>query len=334
MPKELVFKCLRWWIPKSVFIDVLYSARVQRAHYKNLMVCASVWMCPICSAKISERRRVELAGAIDANADELQVALVSFTLHHSAKDSLKVMLNRLLESYRELKSGRTWKDFSQESLLVGSIRSLETTYGVNGWHPHLHVLMFFCKGANLDAVEEFLKTRWLYVLDRNGATASYRRGVDFRTADRDVAEYVAKFGHEPVNLKRPGKWTMEHELTKGVAKIARGAKGKSPTQLLADFVDGDRASAMLWQEYARAFKGKRQLVWSRGLRTKLGLGYEETDEAIAKREDEQAVRLLSLTLRQWRTVLGNDARGEVLEIASSGDRDQVLEFLERIGACD
>jgi hypothetical protein len=64
------------------------------------------------------------------------------------------------------------------------------------------------------------------------------------------------------------------------------------------------------------------------------LDRDETDEEIAKREDEQAIRLLSLTLKQWRIVLGNDARGDVLEIANAGDRDQVLAYLERIGACD
>lgn len=43
-------------VRRSVFIIV----PVCRAHYFGLQACASLWTCPICAAKISECRRVEL----------------------------------------------------------------------------------------------------------------------------------------------------------------------------------------------------------------------------------------------------------------------------------
>ena len=169
------------------------------------------------------------------------------------------------------------------------------------------------------------------MLASNSRTASYARGVDVRTAESDVAEYVAKFGHEPVDMKRPGKWTIEREMTKAPAKVAKGEKGRSPMQLLADYTAGDKKAGELFKEYAAAFKGRNQLVWSRGLRDRLGLGKEETDEEVAKREDEAAHLLAEVTMPQWRVVLANDARGELLEIASSGDRAAVDRFLLSIG---
>jgi hypothetical protein len=40
-----------------------------------------------------------------------------------------------------------------------------------------------------------------------------------------------------------------------------------------------------------------------------------------------AVLLATLSLREWRAVLANDARGELLAVAGSGDRDLVRSFV-------
>lgn len=332
MPNELVAKCLRSVIPGSPGVDVLYSAQIQRAHYKHLQVCASVWMCPVCSAKITERRRVELTDVL--GKIDLDIVLVTFTLQHDNDDDLKGSLDALSDSFRVLKQGRKWVQFSNDFGLVGFIRALEVTHGVNGWHPHLHVLFFFHRGVDRARLENFLKSHWSAMLDRSGRTASWRRGVDVQKGDNAVAEYVAKYGHEPIHLAR--SWGVEHELTKAPVKLARGSKGNTPLDLLAQSLMDPkkkkrRRAASLWKTYAKAFKGRRQLVWSHGLRKKFGLVKDETDEEIAKREDEQAQLLAMISLRNWRIVLANDARGEVLEVASSGDRKQLDEFLRSIG---
>ena len=46
---------------------------------------------------------------------------------------------------------------------------------------------------------------------------------------------------------------------------------------------------------------------------------------------DDAVLLGLLTRAQWRVILGNDARGELLEVARSGDWQQVEMFLARLG---
>jgi hypothetical protein len=48
---------------------------------------------------------------------------------------------------------------------------------------------------------------------------------------------------------------------------------------------------------------------------------------------DDAVLLGLLTRAQWRVVLANDARGELLEVARSGDWQHVETFLAGIG-CD
>jgi len=308
---------------------VMFAERMKRAHYKHLFVCGSVWMCPLCAAKISERRRVELSQALE-NSD-FSFALVSLTLQHSGGDKLKDSLEVLLHARHRLKNGREWKDFCCKFGIVGTISALESTYGVNGHHPHSHNLLVSRVPLDAAAVHAFIFPRWLAGLLEHGKLATSERGVHVRTAKSDVADYVAKWGHEPRNLKRPNGWTIEHELTKSVSKMSRGDQGFTPLDLLQAFNAGDDRAGEVWQEYAVTFKGRHQLQWSRGLRELLGLGRIESDVEIAARADEPAVLLAALTRAQWNVILGNDARGEVLEIASSGDVEQLQKFLSEIG---
>lgn len=336
MPREGVSFCLRRrgfdHDAKRFYQDVqvLYAEHLKRAHYGHLFICGSPWMCPICSAKISERRRVELTQAIE-NSD-LHFALASFTLQHSIKDSLKNSLDALLHARHILKSGRPWQNFKREFEIVGTISSLETTYGVNGHHPHSHNLLVARRPLDARAVHECLYPLYQAALLERDRSATSKRGLDVRTAQSDVALYVAKFGHEPKNPKRPFGWTIEHELTKSVSKMSRGDQGFTPLDLLQAFMMGDQRAGKVWQEYAAAFKGRHQLQWSKGLRAILGLGKAESDLEIAQRIEEPAILLAALSLYQWQVVLGNDARGELLEVASSGDVGELQKFLRDIGA--
>jgi len=337
MPRDGVAFCLRRraFDPdrNRFFSDVLvmYAEHLKRAHYKHLFICGSVWMCPICAAKVSERRRVELAQAIENS--KYHLALVSLTLQHSTEDTLKNSLDALLHSRERLKSGRAWTKFCDEFGIVGTISSLEVTYGVNGWHPHFHTLLVARRRLDWRKVQGFLFPRWLASLSECNRSASSDRGVDVRTAQSDVAQYVAKFGHEPKDRKRPFGWTIEHELTKSVSKMSRGDQGLTPLDLLQAFMlERDQRAGKLWQEYAGTFKGRHQLQWSRGLRSLLGLGKSESDLEVALRNDHPASLLATLNLHQWQVILGNDARGELIEVASSGDVEKLEAFLVGLGA--
>jgi hypothetical protein len=336
MPREGVSFCLRRrgfdHDAKRFFSDVqvLYAEHLKRAHYGHLFICGSPWMCPICSAKISERRRVELAQAIE-NSD-FHFALASFTLQHSIEDSLKSSLDALLHARHLIKRHRAWENFKRDFGIVGTISSLETTYGVNGHHPHSHNLLVARRRLDAGIVHDVLFPLYRAALSERDRSATAARGLDVRTAQSDVALYISKFGHEPKNPKRPFGWTIEHELTKSVSKMSRGDHGFTPLDLLQAFMMGDQHAGKLWQEYAGTFKGRHQLQWSKGLRSILGLGKAESDLEIAQRIEEPAILLATLSLHQWQVILGNDARGEVLEIASSGDPRQLQEFLHEIGA--
>ena len=63
----------------------------------------------------------------------------------------------------------------------------------------------------------------------------------------------------------------------------------------------------------------------------LGTEEEKSDEELAQEQQEDAVLLGRLTRAQWRVVLANDARGELLEVARSGEWEQVVAFLLTLG---
>lgn len=311
LPNERVSFCLRKMQPQKDFVEVWKSSETGRAHYRNLCRCESVWHCPVCSAKISEERRVELSEALAAS--KLAKLLITYTVQHDKSYKLAAMTDSTLKAFRAFKSGREFQDIKTIYRWHGSIRALEPTHGHYGWHPHIHELVLLeneLSGYALQDLEKALKTRWKAVLAKNGLTASYKYGLDVKTAENAISGYLTKIGEK---LPDTG-WTLEHELTKGTVKQGR-AGGRTATQLLYDYGMGDIAAGRLWQEYAMAFKGKKQLVWSKGLRDELGLGVEKSEGELLDETSEQDVCWAKLTLEQWRAVMRADRRGEVLENA-------------------
>ena len=102
------------------------------------------------------------------------------------------------------------------------------------------------------------------------------------------------------------KWGCDRELTQAHVKRAKGG-GRSPWQLLEDAANGDRRAVSLFVEFAHAFKGARQLTWSRGLRDRYGLSDEVADAQAASEEDVPPVLgtiALSIFKRVMRAGLG------------------------------
>jgi hypothetical protein len=201
---------------------------------------------------------------------------------------------------------------------------------------HFHEILLFERELTADdlaALESELKGEkgkpetglWGWALAQNGRDASWQHGVDVRAGDSYVQEYLAKYDRLP---EKTG-WTIEHELTKSAVKKS-SLHGRTPYELLDLYGQGDERAGALWMEFARAFKGARQLVWSRGLKARLGV-VEMSDEEIALDEREPADLLAELTLEEWRHVMGLDLRAELLNVASAGDVTKLLEWLAEWG---
>lgn len=326
LPGERVSLCLRSIAPGKHHVDVMHAEAEKRAYFQNLMVCARVWQCPVCAAKITEQRRQELAFGVAASGK--YPVLVTFTLRHRAGDLLADLLAALIESHRALKSGELWQNIASEFFWYGSIRALEVTHGRNGWHPHMHELVLLDQKptpAHLHGLQRALRERWEKMLQRRGFDASWRRGVVVEQEEQKVLDYITKFGREPVNTG----WTAVHEVTKAPVKKSN-AGGRTPFQLLADYGAGDLRAGRLFVEYSETFKGRKHLFWSRGLKGELGIAAVD-DGTLAAAEPDDVARLLArLSPVEWKAVLYPDRRGELLDIARDGDVDKLQDWLSEL----
>ena len=309
--------CMRLVKPQRSTVDILTSNG--NTHYSGLTVCGSVWLCPICAAKISEKRRVELKRAVAyARENGYQVLLLTQTIPHYAHQRLKPLLAKFQQARITQRNRKSWKRIAQSVGLVGTLRSLEVTHGENGWHVHTHELLFVKSENPINPkvlTAEILPT-WQSACESVDLDIPNHHGVDVQ--DGTYAEQYVN------------KWGIEEEMTKSHVKHGREG-GRTPWDVLRDYLAfGDCDDAELFREFAKAFKGKRQLTWSRGLRDLLHLGVELSDEELAAQEEEQAELLGSLSLVQWRFILAKDARGEVLEVARSGGWNGVLKYLNRL----
>jgi hypothetical protein len=286
---------------------VFKSQEHNKAFYAGLQVCASVWACPVCAAKISERRRAELVSALAvARSTGMQVYLLTLTVPHGLGDDLKALLEQIHKAYSKTTQGRAGQNIRKLLGLRGTVRALETTYGLNGFHPHLHVLLFLDAGLSPAAVQNAFAPLWQKACERSGLP----RPSDEHGCRVDDGTYAAAYA---------SKWGLESELTKSHTKKGRNGS-RTPWDFLRAVLhksDGWQQSAILFRTYAEAFKGKRQLYWSNGLRDLLAMGEQATDEELAAVQEDSALMLADLTDEQWRAILRTRSESIVLDMAET-----------------
>lgn len=303
-----------------------------RARLTGVTTCGMVWTCAVCAAKIAEERRRELQAGMVRHVKAGGAAylltltfpheLGEFTLHEQL-----ALFTKALGVYKASRAYRRILGPKGSAARLGSVKSLEVTHGPNGFHPHVHELIFarrraFGEGApgeepSLSSIDiDELRAAWLHALLKVRLLPAYkldwavRYAFDLRGGEA-AADYIAKFGKD-------GRWGQSQEMTGHVKKIgAREVEGRAhrtPFQLLADSMAGDQEAGALFIVYASAFRGKRQLTWSPGLKRALGLR-DLTDEEIAGDDAPrpEEVAICDFTMEQLALITSRRALGEVVE---------------------
>lgn len=295
---------------------------VDAAFYGNLFCCGSVWGCPVCSPRISEVRAHEVGDAMDRHYAAGGICLmITLTIPHRRDDRLKGLLDQFLKTIRRFKSGGDWTRLKTAIGFIGGIRGLETTYGVNGWHPHIHEVLFVASIAHWRAfdrisdLEDHLSDRWRAFVRDHGFGETNDHGLKLELAT--ASGYIAKFGD-------PTAWGADREIARGISKQS---SGMSPWDLL-DRAGSDSFYGNLWKEYYEAFRGKRQLVWSRGLReTVFPELKERTDQQIAAEIPDGFVEVGSLSESEWNWIQSRGTQGaflyDVVEVGFTKAKEQL-----------
>jgi hypothetical protein len=312
----------------------------------GVIVCASVWSCAVCQARIRAARADELARSAGAWLTSGRgLYLVTLTAPHWGNVLLEDVpaeeaawrgytsgrgqLSRMTEGWSRLTAGGWWtgrarqkdgapipwsdrwsadpevmrreittgytddgepvrqavvwkRGWRQRHAVAGYTRTIEITSGDNGWHSHIHALVWTEDPASEAAaavMEGELYDRWATVCRRVGLpTPSPEHGVQvdpiIRGQQQTEAQirYIAKlddgFEDPPAGGPAPdvdGARTIAQEMVRADIKLAK-AKGQTPFQIATAAVAGDPVARARWGEYCRATKGLRCLTWSQGLR--------------------------------------------------------------------
>lgn len=301
------------------------------ARFSNIGTCGSVWHCPVCSVKVSEQRRKELQRAmvVWVTCKCGNAYLLTLTFPHSDEDSLAGNMIKFEKAIQTFKNSRTYKNTHKRYGSVGVITSREVTWGTNGWHPHLHMLVFAGQGMDSDRRTMFmLKSAWLRACKKHGLLdrASrlknmrdfWKHALDLRGGEK-AAEYIAKFG-------RDERWGVSSEMTRFHSKVGirKGAwmddQHYTPFQILEWATNGDKIASALFREYAVAYHGKRMINWSRGLADKIGVDKTQlTDEEVSEQETNPLPEedfAGNLCFEQFRALIRRNLLGEFQEYVS------------------
>lgn len=311
--------CQKRRIDATKPVNVKYNPVRGKAHYDNVQRCGSVWTCIICGRKIIEGRRKEVrAGVANWQARGGYVYMMTLTNRHHQGDNLQQLLKGQAKAKQKLWEKTKVKKMMQTLGYVGRITATESPYSdVNGWHPHYHVLLFFDHEINAQGLQTFLGHEWIEACRKAGMKLpTIEHGIRIDKADLSSGDYIAK-------------WGVESELTKGHVK--KGCKDSlTPFDLLRQSEDNPRYRH-LFRQFADAFKGKRQLHWTKGLKALLGVD-EVSDEQLAEETEKQSVEIKEVATQIWRIILRYKIRGEYLnacrlDYLEGGANDNVVNLI-------
>lgn len=296
-----------------------------RAYYSNLQLCANVHVCPVCAAKIRYQRALEIAVACSiALSMGWGIEFVTLTMPHDQGDRLAALLVAVAESYTATRSGRAAQAEREMLGILHTIKALEITVGPNGWHPHLHVLVFTARPLTSRQRRQLRNGwhgRWADAIEHAGYRRPLRRLCDVRQVwnAAGVGRYVAAVDN------------VANEMARADLKQGRGSDHRSPWRLLADLVEcGEVDDLSLWHEYERAMKGKYALRWSAGLKALLGQAESPTDEEVVLQStNDPTIAVISAAL--WPVVCNiRGMRLHILQVAEREGVEAVNELLAKL----
>ena len=271
-------------------VEVRYSDGIG-AGLAGLTTCGSVWACPVDSAKILAHRQDEVRAAVARHLEDgkpgRQIAMLTLTMRHRAGQPLATLWGALSTAWASVTSGRLWQVEKAAHGVVGWLRVVELTHGRNGWHVHVHALLFLdsetpATRATLTTWRKSIVGRWSRALERKDLSPALDRAQDFHLVEGDVEPLAGYFTKQTDDTVAE---SIALEFTHTASKTARAASGgRSPWSILDGGLAGDVDELRLWHEFEKASRGRRQLTWSRGLRDLLGLDDEQSDEEVAEAE--------------------------------------------------
>ena len=295
-----VSNCLNKRIDKDKDIGVMFNPVRSTAQFSNLQRCGSLWACPVCANQISQKRKQELGQAVNAHRKNGgDVVMLTLTTPHQYHDELSMILDM-----QAMARKRFWQVTAIQNILkswgcIGHITALEITHGLNGFHPHYHILLFIRSGVDFQKEKSFFYKKWAWACEKSGlGLPSEKHGLDLRDGSH-ADKYITK-------------WGLADEMTRSVVKVGK-SKSNTPFDLLRLSKNGDENARYLFMLYIAGTKGKRQLMWSRGLKSLFNID-DVTDDVIVNETEKVSEEVATLPPLVYYLLVREGARSQYLDL--------------------
>ena len=313
--------CRRYPVQGASGVEVHRGER--GTYFGGLQTCGHS-TCPICGPAMrqAERQRIQaIVGAHLAAGGQVYTMLLS--LSHGPFDALDALLDALAAGRSRAiggKGGGRWARDRKRFGIAGCSWHLETVKGRNGWHPHLHVLLFTDRvldAAEVGRMQSRVFGRYRDGLRAEGFTAleSCNQVQLLRSPDA-IADYLTK--GDKLGAVAAG---IAAEVSRGDLKRGHGL---TPSALLYRFTQtGDTADLNAFRDHEHAMRGRRWRSISPALTKRYapdgaaGLSAEEQD-----RLDSQTVQggehVATISLPAWGQITRTP--GAVSRVRALADR--------------
>jgi hypothetical protein len=280
-------RCRRFRTAKTVqvFVDPTGDCRVRLS---GVETCHNVWGCPVCALALQIRRGGEIEFALGRwKGDEpdrigprdATAYMLTLTVRHHSTHDLREVFDVVAEAYGNFFAGRAGQRLHRSLGISHHVRAAELTWShENGWHPHLHVVIFTTRPLREDEIEA-LNDRWHTAVR---GTAAFRQAFapnqdhGFRCRElwlQSDGTYLQKMFQELTGL---GKQAAEDHLT--YWQVAEAA------------TSGDAKMYRVWRHAQKALYRRKQLTWSKGAKDAFGIP-DLTDEMLSDEDGIDATEL-------------------------------------------
>ncbi len=302
--------------PNAGYVPVV--RRLQRADFLNLIECNNTFLCPHCAYRILNKHARIIQGIIDGARRENYVGIMYvLTVPHYKYESSEQVLNKLCGTWATFKRHgsfkRKWKQIAQE---IGHVTSLETTYGVNGWHHHYHILAFVPK-SQLETIRtnwSLFREHWAKSYEKNSCTydypvwqSEYNRMAGYEADPYNVGASLSTNKDGSIRIATVSEyvtgWSSAAEIAKGNDKLH-----ESVSKIPFELADGTPEEQQLFLEYADSVFRKRQRIsytpkLQRRFAEDIAAKHAEAEKKTAEACGKQDTTIAYISYKTWNDIL-------------------------------
>lgn len=300
------------------------------ASFGGLQNCGCVWGCPVCAPRIAAEKGQFILKSLEWGKQSGQTpVMLALTARHHAGMRLEAFKAQFKAAWKMMTKHRKWRNFILSFGISHWIANREVTYGQNGWHYHMHMLLFIDNKAAAAAdaldIQSDMEELWLHCLDACGLDAI--EGIALKvSAHGNVGQtYLTKIGLTV--SEEDGK--LEYEMTGAANK-----DGRSVWDLLRHSYYGDEKATALYIEFVETMSGENFITSSHGLAALANSVSLESETEAAEQSDSMR-EWAEISPYWWTVVLLAGAADNVLEVAAisrevSDVRDLVWRLQEQL----